>query len=447
MLKKIKRLSYVQLIALGYLIIISIGTGLLLLPISKHTGMHADFVQTLFTATSATCVTGLVVFDTFTQWSLFGQIVILVLIQVGGLGFMTVITLFSFMFRRKIGLKERGLLRESISSMNIGGIVRLIKKILLVTFLFEGIGATLLAIRFTPKMGLMKGIYYGVFHAVSAFCNAGFDIMGKYGQYSSLTTFSGDKITVLTISILIIIGSIGFFIWEDLYRNNYRISRYRLHTKIVLTVTAILIVVGTVSFFLLEKDNTLVGLSLFDKFTNAFFCAVTPRTAGFNTVDTAKLNPASNILTTVLMFIGGSPGSTAGGIKTTTLAVILISAWSTLRNKQGDHIFKRRLEDDSLNRAIAVIVLNLSFIIIATILISASNNSIPVNEIMFETTSAIGTVGLTTGITRSLNEFAQVILIILMYTGRVGSLSFALLFTLRNAPAATQRPVERINIG
>lgn len=442
-----KKLTYAQMIAIGYFLVIAIGTLLLSLPVASREHTFPGFVNALFTATSATCVTGLIVFDTYTRWSLFGQLVILLLIQIGGLGFMTIVTMFSFFLKRRIGLKERGLLRESVNVTYIGGIVRLTKKILIGTLLFEGIGAILLSIRFIPKMGLAEGIYNGIFHSISAFCNAGFDIMGKYSEYSSLTTYSGDVIVNLTIAALIIIGGIGFFIWDDIYQNKYHYKKYQLHTKIVLVVTAILIVSGTVCFYLFERYNVLNEMSIGKKFLASFFGSVTPRTAGFNTVDVAALTDAGKLLTVILMFIGGSPGSTAGGIKTTTLAVIVVSMWSSLKNMKGDNIFGRRLEDNALRRASAVVSVNLILVLSAALLITATNGALALGDVLFEVTSAMGTVGLSTGITGSLNAFARIIIVLLMYSGRVGSLTFALLFTEQRVPSSVQNPTEKINIG
>jgi len=445
--KRFKTMTYPQMIALGYLIIITIGTLLLALPIASRGNVSPGIIKAFFTATSATCVTGLVVADTYTQWSLFGQLVILVLIQVGGLGFMTSITMFSFLLRRKIGLRERGLLRESVNTMYIGGIVRLTQNILVGTLVMEGLGAVLLSFRFVPKMGWTAGIYNGVFHSVSAFCNAGFDLMGKYGRYSSLTTFSDDVVVCLTIIALIIVGGIGFFVWDDVIKHKHHFKRYQLHTKLVLTTTAILIVSGAISFYLFERSNVLADMTAVEKITASVFGAVTPRTAGFNTVDTAALTPAGKLLTMLLMFIGGSPGSTAGGIKTTTLAVILISLWSSLRNTKCENIFGRRLEDNALRRAAAVITVNMILTLSAGFLITATNTGASLSDVMFEVLSAIGTVGLSTGITGTMNAFALIIITLLMYCGRVGSLSFALIFTEHRLPSSVQNPAEKINIG
>ena len=435
------------MIALGYFFVIALGTLLLSLPIASRNNMSAGFINALFTATSAACVTGLVVFDSYTQWTIFGQLVLLLLIQIGGLGFMTIITMFSFLLKRRIGLRERGLLRDSVNTMYIGGIVRLIKKILLGTLLFEGIGAILLSMRFIPRMGLIVGIYNGVFHSVSAFCNAGFDLMGRYGKYSSLISFSDDTIVSITIILLIIVGGIGFFVWDDLTKNKHHFKRYQLHTKIVLSTTAILIVSGAISFYIFERANLFSEMGIGEKIIASVFGAVTPRTAGFNIVDTAALTPGSKLLTMILMFIGGSPGSTAGGIKTTTLAVILISLWSSLRFKKNDNVFGRRLEENVLKRASAVMTVNLILTLSATFLIIATNASLPLSDVLFEVLSAIGTVGLSTGITGTLNTFAQLTIVLLMYCGRVGSLSFALLFTEHRIPSSVQNPREKINIG
>lgn len=444
---KLERLTYPKLIAIGYLLLIMLGTLFLSLPASSKNHLSIGLVDALFTATSATCVTGLVVADTYAQWSLFGQIVIISLIQIGGLGFMTIVTLFSFLFGRKIGLKERELLRESVNTLYVGGIVRMVKKILIGTFLFEGAGAIMLAIRFVPRMGLTEGILNGIFHSISAFCNAGFDLMGKYGEYSSLTTFSGDAAVCLTVILLIIAGGIGFFVWDDITKNKLHFRKYQLHSKIALSLTAVLIVLGSAAFYLFERNNLLSEMPLYEKIIASIFGAVTPRTAGFNTVDVPLLTPASKLLTMLLMFIGGSPGSTAGGIKTVTLAVILISLGTSLRNKKWDNIFGRRLEENALKRASAVVAINSILTLGAAFFISAANTAIDISDILFECLSAIGTVGLSAGVTSVLDNFSRIILVLLMYTGRVGSVSFALLFTEHRGPSSVQNPTEKINIG
>lgn len=447
MRQKIRSLTYPQLIVLGYFLIIAIGTALLSFPAATRNNASIGFVDALFTATSATCVTGLILYDTFTHWSLFGQIVIMALIQIGGLGFMTVITMFSFFLRRRIGLKERSLLREDVNSMYLGGVVRLIKRLLIGTFLFEGLGAFILSLRFVPQMGLTTGIYYGIFHSISAFNNAGFDLMGKYGEYSSLISYSGDLAVTLTIMSLIIVGGIGFLVWDDILKHRHRFKEYQLHTKIVLATTGFLITWGAIVFFLFERNNLLSELPLAEQILVSLFSAVTPRTAGFSVVDMGQSAPGTRLLTIILMFIGGSPGSTAGGIKTTTFATLVISAWSSLKNTKGDNVFGRQLEESTLRRANTVVVINLILVLVSSLVISATKPSLPLSDIVFEATSALGTVGLSTGITGSLGILGQLTLILLMYTGRVGSISFALLFTQHRIPVSTQKPTEKIIIG
>ncbi len=442
------KFTYPKIIALGFFILILLGTLLLMLPWASRDGKSVGLLTALFTSTSASCVTGLVVVDTYTQWSLFGQLVILGLIQIGGLGFMTILTLFSMLLRRKIGLTERTLLRESINTMYIGGIVRLTRKILLGTLLFEGLGALLLSTRFIPKMGWLDGIFNAIFTSVSAFCNAGFDLMGRYEQYSSFVTMQNDTVINFTLMALIIIGGIGFFVWDDIQINKLHFKKYKLHTKLVLSTTAALIILGTIAFLILERHSpTMENMTLWQRIQASMFCAVTPRTAGFNTVNTADLSSGSKLLTVVLMFIGGSPGSTAGGIKTTTFAIVIICVWANLRNKSGANAFKRRLESSALSQATSVITINAFLALSACLLIAAAQPELVLSDIMIEAFSAIGTVGMSTGITRDLETFSRLLLIFLMYCGRVGSLSFALLFTGNKAKSTLQMPQEKINIG
>ena len=446
-IKKLKSLSYSQMIALGFFLIILLGTFLLMTPIASKDRVPTGFTEALFTATSATCVTGLVLYDTFLHWSLFGQIVIICLIQVGGLGFMSVITLFSLFMGRRIGLKERHLLRESVNTMYIGGIVQLFRKILIGTCIFEGAGALILSIRFVPMMGWGPGIYSAIFHSVSAFCNAGFDLMGRYGAFSSLTSFSGDGLVCITIMVLIVVGGIGFFVWDDIMKHKLQIRKYQMHTKIVLATTGILIVSGAICFFFFEYSNLLTGKSVGDKILISLFSSITPRTAGFNSINVADMTEASKLMTIVFMFIGGSPGSTAGGIKTTTLAVLCISLLSSLKNTKGENAFGRQLEENALKRASAVLSVNMMLMLTAAIIICATNLQLHFSDVLFESASALGTVGLSTGITNSYGILARLIITFLMYSGRVGSLTFALIFTEHRVPSSVQRPTERINIG
>ncbi len=444
--KKPPRLSQARVIALGFFIIIMTGTLLLMLPISSRSGEWTNPLDALFTATSASCVTGLVIADTFRKWTLFGQCVILFMIQVGGLGFMTVGVLFSLVLRRRIGLKERGMLQESVNTLQIGGVVKLAKKIIFGTCIFEGTGAVLLAARFIPELGFARGLYYGVFHSISAFCNAGFDLMGRFSPYSSLTRYYDDWIVNLTIMGLIVIGGIGFIVWDDISKNKLNIKKYHLHTKIVLVTTASLIVGGAVLFYLFERNNLMSDMSVSGKVLSSLFSSVTPRTAGFNTLDTAALTDSSKLLSMILMFIGGSPGSTAGGIKTTTIIVLAVFLRSTLKRSYGCNIFGRRFEDEAIKRASAIFCINLGLSLIAALVIT-SIQGIPLTDVLFEVFSAIGTVGMSTGITRDLTVVSQIVIILLMYSGRIGSLSFALSFTDRKKVPHIQQPEEKITVG
>lgn len=446
MKKKLKaNLSYPKIVALGFFILIAVGTLLLMIPAASRE--PTSFTDALFTATSASCVTGLIVADTYTHWTLFGQIVIICLIQIGGLGFLTILTMFSMLFHRKIGLRERSLLQESVNTMYIGGIVRLIKKILIGTFLIEFIGAVLLAIRFVPKMGWGTGIYNSVFTSISAFCNAGFDLMGQYEQYSSLTMFRDDILVNVTVILLITIGGIGFFVWDDITVNKHHFSQYKLHTKLVLVATLGLFIISTAAFLFIEYTNVLDGMNLHHKITASAFMSVTPRTAGFNTVDVGAMTPAGKMLTIILMFIGGSPGSTAGGVKTTTILILVLSVWSSLRNHNEINVMKRRLEADALKRAASVITINISLIVVCQLIISAIQPELNLTDLTIEVFSAMNTVGMSTGITRELCTASRCILVFLMFCGRVGSLSFALLFTEQKTLSTVQNPVEKINIG
>lgn len=442
----IKRLSKVQTIALGFFLIIVVGTILLMLPIASRDGQSTGFLNALFTATSSTCVTGLVVVDTYTNWTLFGQVVIIGLIQIGGLGFITIGMFFSIFLKRKIGLKERNLIQESVNTLQISGMVRLVKKIVCYSLVFEGIGALLLMIRFIPRFGWLKGIWYGIFHSISAFCNAGFDLMGQFEPYSSLTMYYDDILVNVVIMLLIVIGGIGFIVWDDISKHKWQIKKYMLHTKIVLSVTVILILGGALCFYLFERNNLLLGMDVQGQVLSSFFGSVTPRTAGFNTTDTGAYTEATRMLTVILMFIGGSPGSTAGGIKTTTMMVILLYIWSNLRNKKGLNIFGRRLDEDAIKKASTVFFINL-ILAAACATIMCALEAVPLSDIMMEVFSAIGTVGISTGITRDITTVSKYILILLMYCGRIGSMSFALSFTEKKRSNPVQLPVERITIG
>ncbi|MBO5260613.1 MAG: Trk family potassium uptake protein [Agathobacter sp.] len=440
------RLNQVQFIALGFFLIIMLGTFMLMLPISSRSGEWTSFMDALFTATSTTCVTGLIVVDTFTHWSLFGQLVIITLIQIGGLGFLTIAVGFAMVFRRRIGLRQRDLLKESVNAMEIGGIVKLTKKIIAGTIIIEGIGAVILTIRFMPEHGILEGIYYGVFHSISAFCNAGFDLMGYQTPYNSLCAYVNDPVVNLTVSALIILGGLGFVVWDELSVKKFHWKQYTLHTKLVLSCTIFLLIAGTVLMLLFEYNNTVAEMNLGEKILASFFGSVTARTAGFNTVDTAALDSSSKLLTMILMFIGGSPGSTAGGAKTTTVMVMFIYIVSSLKNESGSNVFHRRINSEIIKKAAMVIGLNLGLALCSGMIILATSD-LPMEDVLFETISAISTVGMTTGITRDLNTIGRVLIAFLMYCGRIGSMTFALSLMKKENGQLLKMPEEKISIG
>lgn len=439
------KMSTTRVLAIGFGVIILSGALLLCLPAASRQG-NVSFLNALFTATSATCVTGLIIADTYQNWTLFGQIVILSLIQIGGLGFITIAVYVSVLLKRKIGLKERESIHESVNTLEIGGVVRLVRFIIRWTFLIELTGAFFLSIRFIPSRGLWKGIYYGIFHSVSAFCNAGFDLMGDEQKYSSFVNYEGDIIINLTIMSLIVLGGLGFIVWDDVHRNKLHFKRYLLHSKIVITTTFVLILGGAVLFLIFENNYLFADMTIKEKILGALFSSVTPRTAGFNTVDSADLSNASKLLTMFLMFVGGSSGSTAGGIKTTSFVVVACFAAASVRRTQGANLFGRRLDDEAIKKASAVIFINLLLALTAAGIIYAVQ-VLPFEDVLFEVFSAIGTVGMSTGITRELHSVSKVVIIILMYFGRLGSLSFALMFAQRKIIAPVQQPVEKIVIG
>ncbi len=441
-----KRLSHIQIIALGYFGIVVIGTLLLMLPIATNSGNCAPFGTALFTSISASCVTGLIVQNTVTYWSVFGQVVILGLIQLGGLGYMTIATVFYRLIIRRRGIREKVLMAESINTTRMNNFSNLIKKIFWGTVIIEVLGAALLSIRFIPLFGLLKGIYYSIFHSVSAFCNAGFDLLGSPTPFNSLVGYNNDPLIILVISALVIVGGLGFLVWDDITAKRFRLKKLNLHSKIVLSVTSFLLLISTLLFLLFEHDKLFGEMSAGSKLLNSFFSAVTPRTAGFNSVDIASLSEASKLLTVVLMFIGGSSGSTAGGIKTTSFFVILTFAISSIRGKEGMCAFNKRIKNEFLNKALLITFINLSLALVGTFVICATE-SVSLSNALIETFSAISTVGLTAGVTTTLGTASQITLMILMYCGRVGSVSFAAALFEKKHSAPVTYPAESITIG
>ena len=439
------KLSAWQFLTLGYLIIILTGALLLTLPIASKAGTWTPFLDALFTATSATCVTGLVVVDTFLHWSLFGQIVVLLLIQVGGLGFMTILTLAMVLMGRNVGLYQRQLIMQSAGSLSLSGSVSLIMRILRGTFLIEGVGAILLSIRFCQDFGPITGIYYGIFHSVSAFCNAGFDLMGRYGAFSSLVPYADDPLVSLTIVGLIFLGGLGFLVWTDLLKCRFHFRRFSLHTKVALKATLFLILVPTLLFYLFERNNLLADLSLPQALMRSLFAAVTPRTAGFNTIDMANMSNGSYLLTIILMFIGGNSGSTAGGIKITTFVVMTGTALAGAR--RSSLVMGGRQLDDSLIREAASTLSAYLMLAITGCMVLAAVEPFNLTQITLEVVSAIATVGLTAGITTSLSSVSHVMLILLMFAGRLGVMTLAIAFGQRKNQPPLRRPTDKILIG
>ena len=447
------RLTPVRLLVLGYLAVIIIGTLLLIIPFASKITGSASFMDALFTTVSASCVTGLIVRDTYTHWSTFGQVVILLLIQIGGIGFMTVVYLLLRLGGRKIGLKERTFMQEAVSAPTLSGMGKLTTTILVGTLACEGIGAFILCFRFVPDFGWGEGIWISVFTAVSAFCNAGFDLCGgKYGEFSSLTAYSGDPIVCITIPLLIIVGGLGFFVWQDIKNNKFHVRKYELHTKLVLIMTAVLVVVPTA--IIAVAENT---LPWGERILSSLFTAVTPRTAGFNVLPLSGAGSVRSVtifLTIVLMFIGGSSGSTAGGIKTNTLAVLFLSVFSLIRGKRSVECFGRRLDDTNVKNAAQFVTAFLSLIVLGTVLLCLfeENNAafaeapLTPTQAVFEVVSAIATVGLTTGITPQLTIGSQIVLCVLMFLGRAGCMTVMLAWKAPNAPTA-ELPLERVRIG
>lgn len=445
--KSFHALTPARILILGFAGLILLGTLLLSLPAASETGFKDPVLDALFTATSAVCVTGLVVVDTGNHFTPFGEMVILCLIQIGGLGFMTFATLFAILLGRKISLKERILLQEAYNQLSLEGIVRLVKYILIFSFTIQSAGALILFLRWLPDMGWQKALYYGVFHSVSAFNNAGFDL---FGSFSSITAYKTDPVVNLTMMFLIILGGLGFAVLSDIYVKRGR--KLSLHSRLVLQTTLALILLGTIIIFLFEMNNpkTLGNLNPMYKILGSLFQAVTPRTAGFNTLNIPDLNPSTLFFIMSLMFIGASPGSTGGGIKTTTFVCILLSVWSTIRGRTEVSIKERTLPRDIIKKSLAITALSAVwiFVVICFLLVTENKDFI---QIVFESVSAFATVGLSMGITPYLSNFGKIIIIISMFLGRVGLLTAALAIgqQINKALALSQLkyPDERIIIG
>ncbi|NCB04912.1 MAG: Trk family potassium uptake protein [Clostridia bacterium] len=427
-----KSMDPVQIIVIGFSLVILLGTLLLMMPFSTRSGESAGVVTSLFTATSATCVTGLVMEDTYTFWSPIGQSVILLLIQIGGLGFMMIAAGFSIMVGRRITMRERLLIGKSMNVDDLAGIVRLAKGVIIGTFSFEIAGALILALRFSKDFGWWDGLVKGIWHSVSAFCNAGFDLMGEVKPLSSLEVYLRDPAITLTISLLIIIGGLGFYVWSDIVSNPPN-GKLRLHTKLVLTTTGLLLALGTVAFFMFEYHNpaTIGNESTGVKLMASFFQSTTARTAGFNQMPQDALTSPSRAMTDILMFIGGSPGSTAGGIKTTTLAVLILAAIAPFKGKNNASAFGKRVPQRAVNDALSVFVIGIAAVTFGAFGVAVIDG-VPYFEALFECISAFATVGLSRGLTPTLSVLSHLILIVLMFLGRVGIMTIGVAALLRD---------------
>lgn len=439
--RKKRRLTSFQIIILGFSGVILLGTALLMLPISTHEGIVTSPLDALFTSTSAVCVTGLVLHDTATYWSIFGQAVLLLLIQIGGMGVITVAVSLAMISGRKISLMQRSTLQEAIAAPKVGGIVRLTSFIVKATLLMELCGAAAMAPVFCRDFGV-KGLWMAFFHSVSAFCNAGFDLMGTRGAFSSLTGYASNPIINITVMLLIVVGGIGFLTWNDVWTNGRRLHKYRMQSKVILCATAVLLLLPAVYFFFCE----FTALPLGERILRSLFQSVTPRTAGFNTVDLTALSEPGQFIVIVLMLIGGSPGSTAGGMKTTTVAVLFAAALSTFRRKEYAHFFGRRLDNEVIKNAATILMMYLVLFFAGGLIISMTEG-LSMIACLFETASAVGTVGLTLGITPGLGILSRIILILLMFCGRVGGLTlvFATLSGVQKSVA--RLPKEKITVG
>ncbi|MBT2761849.1 TrkH family potassium uptake protein [Paenibacillus sp. ISL-20] len=438
------RLSPPQILVLGFAAIIFIGTALLMLPISTSTGEPLEFIDALFTSTSATCVTGLVVVDTGTTFSSFGEVVIMLLIQIGGLGFMTMATLFALALKRRISLKDRLILQEAMNQSSMEGIVRLIRRVLLYSLIIEACGAIILSIRWAFDMPFGQAIYYGVFHAVTMFNNAGFDL---FGDFRSLTGYVYDPVVNIVVMFLIVSGGIGFIVLSDLidFRKQLRLS---LHSKVVLTMTATLLLVGFIVILIFEFTNpkTLGSLNWGGKFFGALFQSVTPRTAGANTIDITGLRQATQFFIVILMFIGASPGSTGGGIKTTTFTIMVGAVIAMMRGREDIVMFRYRLAQERVLKALTIALLALLLVLIVSMILSTTEEG-SFLEILFETTSAFGTVGLSMGLTPELTGFGKILISITMFAGRLGPLTLAYALGPKKGKELYRHPEGKMIIG
>jgi trk system potassium uptake protein len=444
-LMKKSKLNAVQVLAIGFALVILIGGIILSLPISSVDGKYTNLLDSIFTATSAVCVTGLVTVDTGTHWNDFGKIVIMLLIETGGLGFMSITIFIAVLLGKKITLKDRLIMQEAMNTFNIQGLVKMVKYVLAFTFIVQVCGALLLSTQFIPQFGVQRGIFYSVFHSVSAFCNAGFDL---FGNYDSLVNYSSNSVVLLTIASLIIIGGLGFTVSLEIF--NYRKARrLSTHSKIVLTITIALIVLGAVFILLVEYRNpeTLGKMGFGDKLLNALFSSVTPRTAGFNSISTTEMTMAGKLMTIILMFIGGASGSTAGGLKVTTFGVLVFTVISVIKGRDDTEVFGRKFSKETVYKAFTLLSIAMMLVLVVTTILTIAEPDKLFINLLYEATSAFGTVGLTAGVTQSIGWVSKITLIITMYLGRVGAVTVILAVINNKKKNKIKYPEAKILIG
>jgi trk system potassium uptake protein TrkH len=432
------------LLALAFAVVILIGGSILASPLADVQGKGTPFIDAIFTSTSAVCVTGLVTLNTADHWNTFGHVVIICLIQFGGLGFMTTAGTIAMILRKKITLSDRMVIQEETNSSTLSGMVKLIRYILKATFVIESIGAVLLATRFIPQYGWRKGLWFSVFHSISSFCNAGFDIIGS----ESISAYAGDVVVILTIGSLIVLGGIGFNVYRDVLQKN-RWKKLSLHSKVALSATGLLLVGGTLVIFLLERNNpgTLGGRPLGTQVLGAFFQSVTTRTAGYFSMNQELMRDTTAVFSIILMFIGGSPAGTAGGIKTTTLALILLTTYADIKGRRNVGVFHRRIAEGTIKRAVSLTVLSFSWVLVISFLLTITDAQFEFINLLFEEVSAFGTVGLTRGVTPGLSTIGKVLILITMYIGKLGPITFVFALTRREKKEAYQDALGSILIG
>ena len=442
-LKNKTKLNGVQILALGFLVLIIIGAIILSLPISSKSGEPTNFLDAIFTSTSAVCVTGLVTLNTSAHWSTFGQTVIITLIEIGGLGFMSFAVLISLILGKKITLRERLVMQEAMNTFSIQGLVKMVKYVLAFTVSVQFFGALLLSTQFVPEYGISKGIFYSIFHSISAFCNAGFDLFG-----TSLIGYSNNTVVILVISALIIIGGLGFTVLLELY-NFKGIKKLSLHAKLVIITTSILVFGGAILMLLFEYNNpqTIANMNIKDKLLNSFFASVSPRTAGFNSLPLSQMTLASKILSIILMLIGGSPGSTAGGLKTVTCGILVLTVISLIRGREDVECFGRRFTKELVIKAFTIVFIGLSLVIGVTMILSYTEVGVSFIELLYECSSALATVGSTLDLTPNLSKVGKVLIMIMMYLGRVGPITVMLALTRKRKKSGYKYPEGKILIG